>query len=68
MLVNSERRNEPVPSIITAENKFRLEQVVNSQLGLLMDTQGLTYITLEQPGTSFVSKALRKLPKRLATQ
>lgn len=68
VLFNSERRNDPIPIIFTAKNKFRLEQVVNSQLGLLIDRQGLTYITLEQPGTSFVSKALRKLPKRLATQ
>ena len=63
VLFNSERRNDPIPIIFTAKNKFRVEQLVNSRLGLLIDAQGLTYITLEQPGTSFVSKALRKLPK-----
>lgn len=63
VLINSESRSDPLPIIFTAKNKFRVDELVNSQLGLMIDAQGLIYITLEQPDTSLVSNALRKLPK-----
>ena len=63
VLINSESGNDPLPIIFTAKNKFRVNELVNSQLGLMIDAQGLIYITLEQPGSTVMSKALRKRPK-----
>lgn len=62
-LLNSESRQKPLPIIFTARDKFRVDELVNSQLGIVSDKQGVTFITLEQPDHALVSKALRKLVK-----
>jgi hypothetical protein len=63
VLLNSETNNAPSRIILTGNNKFRVDELVNSQLGLVVDEHGVTYITLEQPDTTLVSKAMRKLKK-----
>jgi CubicO group peptidase (beta-lactamase class C family) len=62
VLINSVSPSSPLAITFTAKDKFRVDQLVNSQLGFMMDTQGQSYITFEQPG--HVSKALRKLVKK----
>ncbi|MFC3033288.1 serine hydrolase domain-containing protein [Pseudoalteromonas fenneropenaei] len=62
-LVNSESHPTPLPIIFIEQDKFRVNELVNSQLGVVFDAQGTVYITLEheQQGQMLVSKALRKI-------
>ncbi|MEX2962303.1 serine hydrolase domain-containing protein [Microbulbifer sp. TYP-18] len=61
VLLNSQNEIKPLPLIHIGKDKFRVDQLVNSQIGFLVDKSGAVYLTLEQTDTELVSKALRKL-------
>jgi CubicO group peptidase (beta-lactamase class C family) len=61
VLQNSENQSKPLPLIHIGKGKFRVDQLVNSQIGVHVNKSGSVYLTLEQGDTKLVSKALRKL-------
>lgn len=64
LVFNSQDVTTPLSLIHTGHDKFRIDQFVNSQIGFKTEKNGVTFLTLEQPGTGIVSKALVKLEKK----
>lgn len=59
-LLNSETHTQFLPLIHVGNNKFMVDQLVNSQIGFKIEQSGDVFITLEQSSTDLVSNALLK--------
>jgi CubicO group peptidase (beta-lactamase class C family) len=64
VMINSDTQANPLRLIHVGKNKFRIDQLVNSQIGFLIKSRDSIFLTLEQSGTALVSKALRKQVKK----
>lgn len=61
VLVNSETANTQLPIVFIDKTKFMVNELVNSQLGIEVDENGVKYITMEHPDPKRSSRALRML-------
>ncbi|MFT6732144.1 MAG: CubicO group peptidase (beta-lactamase class C family) [Polaribacter sp.] len=64
VMFNPGNHAKPLPLIHIGKNKFKIDQLVNCQIGFFIDKSNSTFLTLEQADTGLVSKALRKLVKK----
>ena len=60
-LINSQNNSSGLPLVHTGDNKFKVDELVNSQIGLRKGKGDQVFITLEHTELQLVSDALKKI-------